>query len=389
MLGACLLAVCVAELAARAGFAIKDWRSPTPRVDPRLIADGYGGAPWVAKHFQEYDNLVAEWRSYVNIRLRPTRGETINVLPGGIRQTWRKAEGAAAGSVKIWFFGGSGVWGLGARDDFTIPSMVAKELDARGIEADVTNFGEIGYVSTQEFIWLSLMLRAGERPDLVVFCDGANDILAALQDGAAGSPQNEANRRRMFDAERSPFGLAASIVRIAVDQSALKRLADAISARLPGGGAPTAPTWAAPRLSNDALAESVLDVYESNAKLIDALAKGCQFETLYFWQPVLFTKEKPTAFEQDELRKYAPLRALYVATYGLLRQRAAKDGSLAFVHDVSGLFDKSPTTDFSDFCHTTEAANARIAMRVTEEIARRLRDLAGMRHERGRWIRLP
>ena len=69
----------------------------------------------------------------------------------------------------------------------------------RGISGvEVTNFGQIGYVSTQEALLLFEQLRKGNVPDFAVFYDGVNDTFAAWQSGTAGIPNDEYNREREF-----------------------------------------------------------------------------------------------------------------------------------------------------------------------------------------------
>ena len=71
--------------------------------------------------------------------------------------------------------GGSSLWGFGARDDQSIPSLVVHAMYERGWRVELKNLAEIGYVSTQEFVALYRELQAGYRPDVVIFYDGVND----------------------------------------------------------------------------------------------------------------------------------------------------------------------------------------------------------------------
>ena len=63
--------------------------------------------------------------------------------------------------------GGSSLWGFGARDDQTIPSLLARRLHDRGVQVEVKNLSDLGYVSTQEVIGLLRELQgrlpAGHR----------------------------------------------------------------------------------------------------------------------------------------------------------------------------------------------------------------------------------
>ncbi len=104
--------------------------------------------------------------------------------------------------------GGSSLWGFGARDDQTIPSLLARNLDQRGWRVELKNLSEIGYVSTQELIALVRELQAGYRPDVVIFYDGVNDTTSALLEGEAGLTTNEVNRRQEFNLLQSPARLS-------------------------------------------------------------------------------------------------------------------------------------------------------------------------------------
>ena len=108
------------------------------------------------------------------------------------------------------------MWGTSQRDDKTIPAEASRRLQAlagpsRRIE--VTNFGENGYVLTQEVIELMLQLRKGNVPDIVVFFDGINDAGATVQWGEGGNTQNESKRVAEFTGAASwiaPVPTAAS-----------------------------------------------------------------------------------------------------------------------------------------------------------------------------------
>ncbi len=72
----------------------------------------------------------------------------------------------------IWFFGGSTIWGTGAKDEETIPSYFAKASSL-----DVWNLGESAYTSFQEFIQLQLLLVNNLTPEVAIFYDGVNDSI--------------------------------------------------------------------------------------------------------------------------------------------------------------------------------------------------------------------
>ena len=70
-------------------------------------------------------------------------------------------------------FGGSTMWGAGARDDYTIPSFLSKMLtQAFPGRIRVVNYGRSGFVSTQERILLFQALQHGCRPQIAIFYPG-------------------------------------------------------------------------------------------------------------------------------------------------------------------------------------------------------------------------
>ena len=370
-LGVVLLWIVAIELALTVAFGIKDRVAGLPLVDPRLKAEGYGGETWIETYTKEDRSKTTEWHPYVYFRERPFDGETIRIDDRGRRRTWRP-EGNPAGRPKVLFLGGSAAWGVGARDDYTIPSLVAKRLAEEDVPAEVENLAEIGYVNTQEWIALALELRRGSRPDVVVFYDGVNEVLSAYQAGEPGLPQNESNRRREFADRESPGRLALAALRTGLPETAIFRLANSLQARLSGNRPGSVPTPGASGRSVGGLAEAVVDLYDANRRLVAALADDYRFRTRFYWQPALYTKSEPTPFERDELAKYAALEPLFLATYASARARAGVPGD-DFV-DLSGLLDDSPKLLFTDFCHTTEAANAIVAEAIVVDLLPMLLD---------------
>ena len=103
-------------------------------------------------------------------------------------------------------FGGSAMWGWGAPDWGTIPAYLQTELERAGDRpVCVVNYAENGFVSTQNVIQLSLLLAAGDVPDVVVFYDGVNDVLAARQTGQPVLHQNLTQIATRFGAPQQPL----------------------------------------------------------------------------------------------------------------------------------------------------------------------------------------
>jgi len=358
-------------------FFIKHRLSGVEQLLPdwRVEADTYADRSWVKKYYEEFRSSDAvRWMPYVYWRRGPYRGEYINVDRNGIRRTTAPVAERSGRSVTIFLFGGSTLWGTGARDDFTIPSVLARELQEKGFRAEVTNFGESGYVTTQEVLTLLLQLRQGGRPDLVIFYDGINDTGSAYQQHVAGLPQNESNRAREFNlSSPAEFKRRAEMV--------LRDVASRLSTvRLLGGPLgksvlhSRAEPAAKPLLLNhvgpddDPPSTGVVSTYWANMELVKALSEHYHFKYLCYWQPTIFQKSQLTKYERGERQKARYLESFYVETYAAMRQsRLAQTGEPAF-HDLSLVFSDTPAPVYVDWAHLGEWGNEIIARRMAGDV---------------------
>src|SRR5215470_14762617 len=136
ILGIALAMLVVVEAGFSLAFYIRGfWHKPAANF--RINADTYDDPSWAAKYYKEIDEVekgrTLRWQSYVYWRRTPHRGEYINIGPDGLRKTINApmAEGARP-PIKVFMFGGSTMWGLGAGDDSTIPSIFVKEAKNKG-----------------------------------------------------------------------------------------------------------------------------------------------------------------------------------------------------------------------------------------------------------------
>lgn len=86
----------------------------------------------------------------------------------------------------VWFFGGSTLFGVGQRDDHTIPSEIVRLADAAGTPIEALTFGFPSYASWQEVALMRRALADRGAPDLVVFYHGANDHAVVCRQLALG-----------------------------------------------------------------------------------------------------------------------------------------------------------------------------------------------------------
>src|SRR5690348_327672 len=135
--GLTIMAILLTEAGFRLLFAIKDRLATQQVPDPRVIETGYHGETWPVQHYRELESLEDRWQPYVYFRQKPQSGQTITIGQDGLRATWQPppapADGDGSGPSRILMLGGSSLWGFGARDDRTIPSLVARKLHEKGL----------------------------------------------------------------------------------------------------------------------------------------------------------------------------------------------------------------------------------------------------------------
>ena len=341
------------------------------------LADAYGGEDWPVAYFDEFRRAVRlDWQEYVGWRQRPLTGRYVTIDERGRRVTPGERE-AGPDAVRILCFGGSTMMGMGARDDATIPAVLARRLAELGHPAAVGNLGQLAYNSTQEAIALCQLLKAGERVDIALFYDGINEMVCAEQTGAADRMYNEASRRAEFNLllpDRRRDLLAAAL--IAALPRTVRRLRALTGLPLRG---PLPAGWAdLGEADMAALARRVIDAYAANLRLVRLLAESYGFRPLFVWQPVITTKRRKTA---DELRSEAAftddvaMRRRLFAAIVEERRRHPELAAATDAIDLSRLFDDCPDPVYIDLYHLSEAGNAAVAEAMLPALAAAVADL--------------
>lgn len=323
--------------------------------------------PWYADYHKEFEDVQQlSWQSYVYFRRRPHSGREISIDSVGHRVTPQPSTPAVP-VARVRMYGGSTMWGEPLRANNTIPAEVARRLQSvagQGARIEVTNVGETGYVFTQEVLQLFLDLRNGERPNVVVFYDGINDVASAVQRGRAGIPQNEVKREMEFQLGRALDGRSEDS-RLARDSRAvgtlfaemMKRSALVQWAQSRKSGTPR--SYIAP----DSAIAALLRVYLANARLVESMATQYGFKVLYVWQPTTHTTEKQLDPYEKNLRTLIEADSFQVRVQQIHRQLPAQlDSAMQtiapgrFVNEM-GLFKDDPRPVFVDQTgHNTEAA---------------------------------
>ncbi|MEZ5320889.1 MAG: hypothetical protein R2698_02190 [Microthrixaceae bacterium] len=159
---------------------------PNAPRDPRQDLPAMADAPWRAELFHEMQVTPGQYWPFTTFKPHPYRSRYLNIL-GWDRRTYEPARLDRARTPIVWMFGGSTTWGEAQRDDYTIASELSKVAERAGTPMVIRNFGQRGWSHFQELILFEQLTAHGQRPDIAVFYDGANEI-RAQQSLAKGVP---------------------------------------------------------------------------------------------------------------------------------------------------------------------------------------------------------
>jgi len=379
IVGITLLLILVGEAGLRLALTTRDWLMGRPLTEHPITedkiarwarADAYHGATWTHDYFTELESVRPFlWQPYVYWRRPPHRGRHINVDRDGLRMTWRPppGDGADPTPVRIFAFGGSTMWGWGARDDHTVASYLSKLLHQRGYRAQVTNYGQLGYVGTQEATALLRCIQRGEIPDIALFYDGINEVFASAMNDAAGIPQNEWRRRTEFNLLDRPQGLLGALGRQLPDRHlwGFGRFLAGLRRRVQ----PPPDNRLQAHPLRDEVVRRTLHVYTSNLAAVESLGQPYGFEPLFYWQPNIFTKRRrsPGELAAPAAEGLAVYEQAFDAIYRRVRESAALNDHPRF-HDISDLFGDSEAPYYVDVTHLSEPGNRLVAEAMVEDV---------------------
>jgi lysophospholipase L1-like esterase len=364
-------------LSALSGAVVNTIRRARQRHEPAETAAYTGTASWAPAYFRAMHDVHMRWYPYVYWKTAPMRSPYLNIDRHSNRITWNQPpRDNGRPLLRVFCFGGSTTWGAGARDDYTIPSLLAKHLAGHAdYDVEVDNFGQMGWVTSQELIYLYELLRRGQRPDLVIFYDGVNDTFIGYQNGIAGLTQSEFLRSEEFGIMASSSGrkkLYAAAIRTLLMNTGFFDLIKLVKHQDTGDieRTETMPQamidYLAPPSDfegTDAVEQDVVNIYRFNQQMVETMGARFGFRGLFYWQPVIYSKSPLTPLERNFVGSRAREK-FFAGTYKRIASVAPGDG----INDISGILDNdSGQTYFIDAWHITEAGNDIVARRMASD----------------------
>ncbi len=272
-------------------------------------------SPWVSEVLAEQSSIPSVKDSFLGYR-PGAKASTYTNIVDGVRTSYSPS--VSGDPVSVWFFGASALFGDGQRDDHTIPSEFARLAEADGIPVEVRNFGRPGTAMWQELELFQQLISTGQKPDLVVFYDGFNDLAWQMniqltteptniydpqsgQTTNAGISDTDATAKKVAPATAPATGTSVSDVLGAYwDQSASHHVYDALDELFGGSdpqpvqfakGVEQKTTGAGSTTDVTAAAENTVSIQARAASLAQAVATSVGADANFFWQPNVFTKK--------------------------------------------------------------------------------------------------
>ena len=342
------------ELGYRAEQALFHRPAPTQRqVRADSTLHPYAGQPWFAEFEHDLTRRRLRFDPYRSFWARPVATRYINVDSLGRRVTVQPPFDPAT-AKRVYMFGGSTMWGFTARDSFTIPSLTAAALKARGVEnVEVENLAQGAYNSMQEATTLLVELANGRVPDVAVFLDGYNDMATAGKYGEPGHTYGDEGIQQQISL--GTRGFWGELIGLGRHSMLVARLRGAIG--LEG----TSTAWHDPK----SFCGSVAAYYRNVRTSVAALGDGYGFRSLAFLQPSQALTNKPMTTWEKALYQPKNVRPCAASIDSAMADQAGKT-----YFSLASLFDQDTATVFVDLdAHVTETANAVIAAAIADQIA--------------------
>lgn len=367
--GVALLAVLVIEAGARLAL-----EAGTRGLMDRLRAESPAGAvadrnsAWFHDLLEEQQATQYIPRPYVHWRQHPYQGRYLNIDRNGLRATWNPPPpddpGGSSPAVRLFTFGGSTMWGWGARDDYTIASHLSKLLHELGYPAQVTNYGEVAYVSTQGIITLLRCIQQDQVPDIVLFYDGFEEINRNHPGMGKDTSLLETGRQPEKSSGRGPWAEGQALLLRNLWGS--RRVAKGLQRRFFPESSPD--TGSRPIPLDEARIRQILRRYQANLTLVEALGRYYGFEALFYWQPTLYSKRRRSPDEQTIEGSYSPrYEEVFDDIYRRVRQSESLNRHPGF-HDLGALFDDSDASYYVDAAYLSEAGNRLVAEAMVDHV---------------------
>jgi len=313
-----------AELIARAYYYRKDADSSLATYEllrsvkhaifdhPKNIGNinHYTVRPQLSK--SENDSIAAEtnranyyiYYPWVEYSYGEIQGKYVNVH-NRIRKSVPDISGSSEKPIRIWFLGGSTMFGYNLTDEETIPSSFVREYQKRGgPPISVMNYGTPTYFSYHELIQLADNLFKGNKPDVVIMLDGLNEGIAPFA-SYYRNPANTPKLQQMLDPDIYHYSKDYDYYHFP-DSSKIEEISN-----------------------------KIFENYVANISSVNRLASIYGFKLYCFWQPVPFYD-----YPNQSKDLFCSKSPIYQFDY-LCPQARKKAGELNYLYYLGEMLEKA------------------------------------------------
>ena len=326
------------------------------RSGPKIPA-AFADSPWYPRYQRDLD-YGSVWLNAVQLidgqRMPEFRSAYLNVHDG-YRRSWAPPA-CSCRRLTVWVYGASTVFGLGQRDNHTIPSELAREAWKHGIALDVSNKGIPGEEHWQEANRLRWDLSRGPAPDVVVFYDGASDIVGASWINEQRLPDPAQPVQPLSEGFLSSPAVERAVVQAATGGKKQPPVPDGIYA---------APQPKVAKRSPSEVGRLAASRYARSRIMSQDLAAIHHLDVRWFWQPTRFSRPPVAGEPTTDLDRQSRATA-----------DAARANIPAGVVDLSDALDGVRSPIFSDDAHHNERGARIIAAAMYRSLAADLQRLA-------------
>ncbi|WP_299211978.1 SGNH/GDSL hydrolase family protein [uncultured Aquimarina sp.] len=340
-------------------FENRKSRHQSNKVDRILRSNSYSekDTPFIKQFYIDYHKLTYEWDPFTKYKLKSYQGKTININQQGNRKTINKDSFITDSTYTIYCFGGSTMFGDGARDSMTIPSLISKELNEKvpAKKFYVTNYGVPAYSRSQETALLIEALKKEKKPDIVIFYDGFNEVLLKF-------PNYSKNVQEPIKKSYEAIKNSKKQLKLALKSSNINTTIKKIQSKLTPAAEVNYST-----VLNDSILNEVIKNYRNNIKIIDAIGNQYDFKVFNYLQPSVYTKKHKTEYENIQFNKQKGLNIVFKKLYQQMISDSILQNSNYF-KDVSNCFNNNKENIFIDNCHISEYGNSIISEIIANDI---------------------
>lgn len=317
-------------------------------LDERMGLSPYKSQPWARAYFKELSEALDPPEGKTTLKYE---GNFIRLDEQGFRKTWNPHFSPDSKPKKIYIFGGSTVWGDGVREDYTLPSLLSRKLNADRPRFEVHNFGKVSFSFVDNLKTLNALLQWGHRPYGVLFYLGFNDVLQAYEN--VKDPQMPSPRPRLVFLKN--FLEKYSMI-YALLQHLSEWNSEGIMASTPAASYDT--------MALEDLAVQFVLEFRKKVEVLEGLSKKYDFRFVFLWQPTTFTEKRFTAEEMKIID-----RSFDNKNFGRFFKyvhQAIRSEPIPNFYDLSEVLSGREELYYTDWCHLTEGGNGVVARKIDE-----------------------